>query len=127
MVARYPAVVRSRTYHHPGLRRDEQIISTPFQGLAQYFLRYTVRIAVGRIKQIDAGFQAEIDLAPRTVDIGCSYLAEDRAATEGHRTQTEHRNHQAGLSKLPIFHRSPIHHESIDCEQITGQKPKTQV
>ena len=90
MVTRHPSVIRSGTNHHPGLSRDQQIISAAFQSLAEYFLRYTVRITVGRVKKIDAGFQAEIDLAARAIDIGCSYLAEYGAAAEGHRAQTEH-------------------------------------
>src|SRR5580698_5135478 len=76
MVTRNPAVVRSRANDHPGLSRDQQIISTAFQSFAEDFLRHALGVNVGCVEKIDAGFQAEIDLPTRTLDIGRSYLTE---------------------------------------------------
>src|ERR1700742_3532286 len=84
MITGNPAIVWAGAHYHPRFGRDQQIISTPFQYLAQYFLRNSVRISVRGVKEINAGFQAKIDLTARTLDIGGSYLAEKSTATKGH-------------------------------------------
>jgi hypothetical protein len=86
MIPRCAAFVRTIANDHPGLGRDEHIISTTFQNLAENFLRQTVGITIGRVKQIDTSLEAKIDLATSGVDPRGAYLAENVAATESHRT-----------------------------------------
>src|ERR1700755_2333616 len=105
MVARDPAIVRSRANYHPDLCRKQEVVSTAFHSFAEDFLRDAVGVNVSCVEKIDSSFQAEIDLTARAIDVGRSNLTEYGTAAKGHGAQAEHRNHQAGLSKLTIFHR----------------------
>src|ERR1700751_1524086 len=98
MITGRTAVVRSGADDHSCFGSEKQVLPAPFQNLAKDFFGQPVRIAVCRVKKINACFDAEIHLAPGTRDIRRSYFAEDAAATEGHCAQAEYRDHKAGLS-----------------------------
>src|SRR5690606_25634313 len=76
-----------------------------FDRLSQHFLRSTGRIDIGRVEQVDAGFEADIDEAACLFHVGRAPVAEQRAgAAERAGTEAQGRHSEAGCAEIAIFH-----------------------
>ncbi len=63
-------------------------------------------VGVGRVDQVDAGLQAEVDLARRARRVGHAHRRARPGVAERHRAERQRRHAQARPSQLPVLHHS---------------------
>ncbi len=101
-------VVGTRTHAAIGFRGDNHIGALDadiLQSLTEQPLRQAVGIDVGRVDQIDAGFQGAHDnVRDRFLIELAERLVKRVVAAEGHRAETDLGNEQARLAQLIVFH-----------------------
>ena len=89
-----------------GLGGDDEGIAPALDGLAEDFLRQTVRIDVGGIEQIEPGLEIDVHEAGRFRDVGATSSAEKfAAAAEGAGAKAEHGHLQARAAELSVIHK----------------------
>ena len=65
-------------------------------------------IDVGGVDQVDAGVGDDVDQLAHLVERSVADLGEVPFAAEGHRAHRQHRDLEARIAKLPVFHRALV-------------------
>ena len=81
VIPRRSQFIRSFPHAKRGLGRDENIVTASFYSLAENFLRKTVRIDVGCVKQIHAGLEANGNHTAGFGYIGCTPGAKELSSS----------------------------------------------
>ena len=63
--ARGADIVRPVAHRQRGLGRDQHRVAPALDRLAEHLFRRAVRIDVGGVEEVDAGFEADVDQPPR--------------------------------------------------------------
>ena len=88
-----------------GLRGYNRFVAFSGQRLAKDDFRIPEGVDIGRIEEIDARFEADVDQATGLRDIGLPpSFKEFVASTKRCRAEAQGRNPQARTSELPYFH-----------------------
>ena len=105
VIARRAAIVRALARGEIRLGGDEHAVALVPERLAQDLFRAPVGVDVGRVEEVDAGFEADVDEPRGFGDVRLAPRLEElvRAAERG-RAKTERRNLEAGASKQSVFH-----------------------
>ena len=85
----------------PGLRFAP--IASPIK-----LFRAAAGIDIGGVDQIDASVGDDVDQLAHLVELQVADLGEVSLAAEGHRAHRQHRDLEARIAKLPVFHRALV-------------------
>jgi len=110
MVAGGAEVIGPVAHWECGLGRDEGLVALALKGFAEDFFRSAAGVHVGGVKEVDAGFEADVDEATGLGNVGLTpgfEVEELAAATEGAGAETECGYFEAGASQKTIFHDYP--------------------
>ena len=78
--------------------------------LADQLFRAAAGIDIRGVDQIDAGVGDDVDQLAHLVELEVADLGEVSLAAEGHRAHRQHRDPEARIAELPVFHRSLLPH-----------------
>jgi hypothetical protein len=76
-------------------------------GFADQLLRDSTRIDIRRVDEIDASVSDDVDQLARLVQLHVADFGRVSFAAEGHRAHRQHRDLEARIAKLPVFHSRP--------------------
>jgi len=81
------------------------LVAPALDRLPQNLLGTAVRIAVGAVEHVEAGFEADVDQPRGLADVGRTPRIEEGAfAAERAGAETENGHPEPGRAKLTIFH-----------------------
>src|SRR5215469_8921211 len=106
VIARGARVVRSFTEREGSLARYEHGFARDMTDrLAQNFFRNPLRVDVGRVEEVHARFEADVDELCGFCDIGISpRFKEFISSAERRGAKTKYGNAQSAFPQLPEFH-----------------------
>ena len=96
---------------------DENAIAPAFERFAQHRFGTAVGVHVGRVKQIDAGIEADIDDSSRLGEVIGSAPSVKKLVSAAKRAgaKAQDRNLEARASQEPIFHVPWMHRVTAGC------------
>ena len=107
VVAREAGVVGPVPHRQARLGGEQHAVAPAAQRLADDLLRHAVGVDVGGVDQVDAGVEAQVDLARGAGDVGHPDRRVRAPAAEGHRAERQRRDAQAGAAELAVLHSQP--------------------
>src|SRR6516164_7338359 len=105
MMPRRSQIIRPVTHAKRCLRRYQNLVAPSRNGLTENCFGQSVRINISRVKEIHAGFEANIDESGRFGHIARPPCFEElRSTAKRSRAEAEYGNLQSRLAKLSKFH-----------------------
>ncbi len=105
MKARRPDIIRFVTHPKGSLRGDEYPVPPPGNRFAQDFLRQSIGIDIGGIKQVRPCLQADVNQPPCLGNVAVSPGTEERISpAKSPRAKTEDRDFEARTAEQSEFH-----------------------
>jgi hypothetical protein len=88
-------------------RGEEEVVPSTFDGFSQYFFGAAAAIHIGRIEEVEASVEANVDQPGGLFDLGVAPGFEKIVPpAEGACAEAENRYTETGMAELSIFHRS---------------------
>ena len=104
VVARGAFIVGPLTHREARLGRQHHPVSAALERLTDDLLGPTVGVDVGSVDQVDAGVEAQVELATRLLDPVGADLGELAEPAQAHRAEADRGDAKPGSPQVAVFH-----------------------